>query len=172
MLGPIIIETNRYAQAPLPPRRANQAVPEFDPWDIVPNVEPWTDVEPSIVEDHGGLESPLRRPGKEPMQEDLVPMEATVQTKGGPLWYDLTLVELQGWLGILIYMDIKCEPARHNYSSNSELPQCQIILRVMTCKRWEAILHCLHLVDNSQIVRDTKHPQYDKIAKTRWLIDA
>ena len=176
MLARIIIETNRYAQAPLPPRRANQTVWEFDPWDVVHDVEPWADVEPSIIEDHKRLESLdqglLRRPCKEPMKEDPVLVEATVWTKGGPLWYDITLVELWGWFGILIYMGTKREPIRRNYWRNYELLQCQIIPKVMTCKRWKAILRCLHLVHNSQIVRDTKHPQYDKIVKTWWFIDA
>jgi len=32
-------------------------------------------------------------------------------------------------------------------------------------------MKCLHLVDNNTLVKDTKHPQFDRIAKTRWLLD-
>ena len=41
----------------------------------------------------------------------------------------------------------------------------------MTLGRWDEIMHCLHLVDNSSIVRDVNDPRFDRIAKTRWLVE-
>jgi hypothetical protein len=94
------------------------------------------------------------------------------RTKGGKRWKDLTIVELRTWLGILIMMEIKREPSKRNYWSQSELLQCQVIPRVMLYRRWEEIMRCLHLVVNASVVRDSKQPGYDKIAKCHWLVTA
>jgi hypothetical protein len=32
-------------------------------------------------------------------------------------------------------------------------------------------MRCLHLVDNNTIVRDVSDPLFDRIAKTRWLVE-
>lgn len=48
---------------------------------------------------------------------------------------------------------------------------CNLISQVMILGRWEQILRCLHLVDNANIIRDVKQPGFDRIAKTRWLLD-
>ena len=32
-------------------------------------------------------------------------------------------------------------------------------------------MRCLHLIDNSIVVRDVNDPRYDRIAKTRWIVD-
>lgn len=48
---------------------------------------------------------------------------------------------------------------------------CSLISEVMSRNRWEEILRCLHLVDNSTVVRDVKDPNFDRLAKTRWLLD-
>lgn len=87
----------------------------------------------------------------------------------GVCWYNFTMAELQGWLGILVYMRVNQELARCNYWSNSGLLKYRIIPTIMTCKHWKVINRCLHLTDNSTIVRDSKHPQYDKVEKARWF---
>lgn len=63
-------------------------------------------------------------------------------------------------------------PSIQNYWRRSEdFIHCQLISEVMTLARWEQILQCLHLVDNDLIVKDVNNPKFDRIAKTRWLID-
>jgi hypothetical protein len=42
----------------------------------------------------------------------------------------------------------------------------------MSGRRWEEITRCLHLIDNGNVVRDSKQLGYDKIAKCRWLVTA
>jgi hypothetical protein len=82
------------------------------------------------------------------------------------------VVELRAWIGILIYMGIKKQPARRHYWSRCELLRCKVIPTVISCRMWESIQRCLHLVDNTRVVRDCKLHGYDKIAKMRWLVDA
>ncbi len=42
----------------------------------------------------------------------------------------------------------------------------------MTRFRFEDILKCIHLVDNKSIILNKNDPTYNKIAKTRWLVEA
>ena len=42
----------------------------------------------------------------------------------------------------------------------------------MTQKRFEALTWCLHLVNNEVLVTDRGDPEYDKLAKVRWLCEA
>jgi hypothetical protein len=42
----------------------------------------------------------------------------------------------------------------------------------MTRSRFEDILKCIHLIDNKSIISNKNDPTYDKIAKTRWLVEA
>jgi hypothetical protein len=48
---------------------------------------------------------------------------------------------------------------------------CQLIAKIMSLARWEAILRCLHLVRNEDIVHDVNDPRFDRIVKTRWLVE-
>jgi hypothetical protein len=69
-------------------------------------------------------------------------------------------------------MGIKKEPARQHYWSKSEFLKCSVITKVMSCRRWEAITRCVHLVDNAKVIRDNRQPGYDKLAKCRWFVEA
>ena len=44
------------------------------------------------------------------------------------------------------------------------------ITRAMTRKQYEAIVRCLHLVDNDEVVTDKTQPGYSPIAKMEWLV--
>ena len=44
------------------------------------------------------------------------------------------------------------------------------ITRAMTRKRYEAIVRCLHLVDNDEVVTDKTQHGYSPIAKIEWLV--
>lgn len=93
-------------------------------------------------------------------------------TKGGKNWQDVDVLDIRGWLGICILMGCKRLPSHRQYWMRSEsFLHCQLISEVMSRDRWEQILRCLHLVDNNTVVRDPKDPTFDRIAKTRWLVD-
>lgn len=42
---------------------------------------------------------------------------------------------------------------------------------MFTRNRFESLLRCLHLVDNSTIESDKDSPRYDKLTKVRWIIN-
>jgi hypothetical protein len=48
---------------------------------------------------------------------------------------------------------------------------CTVIPRVMSYKQWDQINRCLHLVNNDQVIQGKENPDFDKLAKSRWLID-
>jgi hypothetical protein len=93
------------------------------------------------------------------------------RTKGGKRWKDISIVDLRAWIGILIYMGIKNKPYRRNYWSKYELLECQVIPRMMSCRRWEDITQYIYLVDNRKVVRDSRQVGYDKLAKVKWLVE-
>jgi hypothetical protein len=91
---------------------------------------------------------------------------------GGKGWVDVHIQELKAWLGIKIYMGLKPLLARRDYWSRSEeLFNCRIIPSVMTMRRWEAILRCLHLTDNEKLERDRSSLNFDRIGKIRMLLN-
>ena len=94
------------------------------------------------------------------------------RTKGGPMWKDVDRSDIRGWLGICILMGCKRLPSVRQYWMRSQpFLYCQLISSIMSLGRWEQIMRCLHLVDNSSIVRDVNDPRFDRIAKTRWLVE-
>jgi hypothetical protein len=42
----------------------------------------------------------------------------------------------------------------------------------MIRRRFEVILKCIHLIDNNLVVIDKNYLSHNKIAMTRWLIEA
>ena len=103
----------------------------------------------------------------------LPPVENEVpRTKGGPTWKDVNRSDIRGWLGICILMGCKRLPNVRQYWMRSQpFLYCQLILSIMSLGRWEQIMRCLHLVDNNSIVRDVNDPRFDRIVKTRWLVE-
>ena len=94
------------------------------------------------------------------------------RTKGGPKWKDVNRYEIRGWLGITILMGCKRLPSVRQYWMRSQpFLYCELISSIMSLGRWEQIMRCLHLVDNNSIVRDVRDPRFDRIAKTRWLVE-
>jgi hypothetical protein len=92
--------------------------------------------------------------------------------KGSSAWKDVDIPDIRGWIGICILMGCKKLPSVWHYWKRSEqFIHCQLISQVMTLARWEMILHCLHLVNNEEVIRDVNDPRFDRIAKTRWLVD-
>ena len=100
------------------------------------------------------------------------PPPKIARTKGKCNWKDVDRSEIRGWLGICILMGCKRLPSkRHYWMHGGPFIYCKLISQVMSLARWEQILRCLHLVDNAKVIRDVKEPGYDRIAKTRWLLD-
>ena len=85
---------------------------------------------------------------------------------------DVDRADIRAWLGICILVGCKeLSSKRHYWMRGEPFIYCSLISQVMSLGRWEQILRCLHLVDNSTVVRDVQDPRYDMIAKTRWLLD-
>ena len=139
--------------------RTEQAVP--DPWRVFDLY--WSDsvVDRIAVETNRYAATILSRDGEDPPR-----------TKGGPTWKDVDRSDIRGWLGICILMGCKRLPSvKHYWMLSEPFIYCQLISQVMSLRRWQQILSCLHLVDNAEVVRDTKDSRFDKIAKTRWLVE-
>lgn len=80
--------------------------------------------------------------------------------------------ELRAWFGIVVLVGVKKLPSIHHYWRQSEkFLYCTVIPHVMTLGRWEAIQRCLHLKDNRIVQRDTSHAEFDRLAKSRWLLE-
>jgi len=46
-----------------------------------------------------------------------------------------------------------------------------VIPKVLSHVGFEALLHCLHVIDNDSLETDRSHPKYDKIGKVRFIVD-
>lgn len=93
-------------------------------------------------------------------------------TNGGPRWTPVTAKEFRCWLGVVILMGLKSTPTIRDYWKEDSFWRCPVISKVMTRDRFECILRCLHCVNNQEIVTDRNDPQYDKIAKVRWVFES
>ena len=123
----------------------------------------WTDatIDRIALETNRYARAPL------PQVENEVP-----RTKGGPTWKDVARSDIRGWLGICILMGCKRLPSVRQYWMRSQpFLYCQLISSIMSLGRWEQIMRCLHLVDNNSIVRDVNDHRFDRIAKTRWMVE-
>jgi hypothetical protein len=109
VLQRICDETNRYARTVLP-----SPLPHATP-SVLPTENPTsldiTDLNTTI----GSSDVVAREEGMEEADDGVVVPPRQRKTKGGSMWKDLTIVELRAWIGILVYMDIKKEPARRHY---------------------------------------------------------
>jgi len=90
---------------------------------------------------------------------------------GGANWKKLTVKALKAWLGIVIYLGLKTEPALKDYWSLDTFFGCPIVRNIMSRDRFLSILRNIHLVDNSNLYTNRRDPQFDKLAKVRWLVD-
>jgi hypothetical protein len=92
--------------------------------------------------------------------------------RGGNKWKPVTICELRIWFGILILMGVKKMPCRRHYWMRGEQAlYCGVIPKAMSLVRWELIKRCLHLIDNAILVKEKSDPNFDRLAKTRWLLN-
>lgn len=73
--------------------------------------------------------------------------------------------------GVLMLMGLKELPTIRCYWSPSQFYGCPIISEVFTRRRFEAIIRCIHLVNNDTLVQNKGELGYDKLGKVRWLVD-
>jgi hypothetical protein len=92
-------------------------------------------------------------------------------TNGHADWVDVSVPKLKCWISILILMGLKPLPHRRLYWDRQPYYGCPIISVAMQRARFEAIMRCIHLVNNETVVTDEAAGGYNKIAKVRWLIE-
>lgn len=81
-------------------------------------------------------------------------------------WKDCTSKSVKSFLGLVIAVGFKNVPLANDYWSNSFLGCPEIVTNWPKRKFW-AMLHCLHLNDNSAALpRD--HENYDRLHKDLW----
>lgn len=85
-------------------------------------------------------------------------------SNGGKNWVNICSDELKGYLQILLYMGLKKLLQIRSYWEKLALFGCRVIKSIFTRDRFEAILRCIHLVDNDQLVRKGSLG-YDKLGK-------
>jgi hypothetical protein len=76
----------------------------------------------------------------------------------------------ESFWGVCILMGLKKLSSYRLHWSKKLLWRTPEIARALTRKRFEAIVRCLHLVDNDEVVTDKTQPDYSLIAKIEWLV--
>ena len=80
-------------------------------------------------------------------------------------WYDTTPSELKGFFGFKILLSA-CKPARIDFLWRSHpLFYHPLLSKLMTRKRYQQLMACLHLVDNDRI------DERNKVAKLRPMLE-
>lgn len=87
-------------------------------------------------------------------------------------WTALDSDELLAWFGVLMLMGLKEFLHIRCYWDRTLFYNCPLISEAMPRKRFEAIIHCLHLVNNETVVTNRGDPAYDKLVKCRWLCES
>ena len=85
-------------------------------------------------------------------------------------WIPMTREELLLWFGILTLMGIKELPSIRLYWSSNDFYGCPLIQSYMIRQCFEAIIRCVHLVNNLSLIapRELGH---DKIGKIYLLVE-
>ena len=86
-------------------------------------------------------------------------------TMGGPQWKALTIVELQAFIAIHIYMGLKKQPNLETYwKKPGSVFYCPIISNTMTRARFFQLRQCLHITNLASYAHiETGQPGYDKM---------
>jgi len=93
-------------------------------------------------------------------------------TNGCVDWTALDSDELLAWFGVLMLMGLKKFPHIRCYWDHTPFYNCPLISKAMPHKRFEAIIGCLHLVNNEVVVTNRGDPTYDKLAKCCSLCES
>jgi len=83
--------------------------------------------------------------------------------RGGETWFALHPPELRPFLAISLYMGIKIEPnGRCYWKKSCEFLWCPAISSIMTHDRYEHIIWCLHVNNDSRATTDRSKVEFDK----------
>jgi hypothetical protein len=93
------------------------------------------------------------------------------KTRGGPHWENMTIPELKAFFAVLLYMGMKRQPNRKSYWHKiGSIFHCPIISNIMSHRRFETLMRCLHLTNPESYVHEKGVPGYDKMGQLRWLL--
>ena len=90
------------------------------------------------------------------------------QTHGNKCVAEITLEEINQFIGIIIYIGVVKLPARRMYWATKT--RVDKIANVMTRNRFEEILTTIHFNDNG-LIPDAESPNYNKTYKMQPLVD-
>ena len=85
-------------------------------------------------------------------------------------WYDTTVSKMYLFLGVIIAMGVHLLPSLADYWSSDSLLGVPGICLGMPIDRFKALLHCMHINDNSKAV-PRNQPGYDRLHKIRPMIE-
>jgi hypothetical protein len=92
--------------------------------------------------------------------------------RGRAGWYPMMEKELKVFMAVIFYMGMKKLPNIKAYWAKSEeFFYCNVISGLFMRKRFLALLRCLHVTDPATYVEDRSSLDFDKMHKTRWLIN-
>jgi hypothetical protein len=90
----------------------------------------------------------------------------------GVYWELFTVAEFKTWLAIWLYIGMKRQPNMKSYwMKEGSVFHCSIISKVMSRNRFNALIRCFHITNPATYVSEKGLPEYDKLGKTRWLVD-
>lgn len=88
-----------------------------------------------------------------------------------PGWYDLSKDEMKAFFGILLLMCVNRSHHFYLYWSSDSFFNAPEISKVMAFKRFQSVLNCLHVSDNSKQKKKGEE-DHDRLAKIRPLVTA
>ena len=86
------------------------------------------------------------------------------------LWYDTTRQEIKAYLGLIILFGLSPSPRQRCYFSQDSFLGNNYVKSTFSEKRYEKLNQYFHVADKSA-EKPRGHPQYDKLAKVRNIID-
>lgn len=86
-------------------------------------------------------------------------------------WHDLSKEELEAFIGMLILMSVNPMPHTYLYWSSDKFFNLEEISKVMTSKRFQAILNSLHITDISKLKKSGEEG-HDRLGKVHPFVDA
>lgn len=85
-------------------------------------------------------------------------------------WSEVTIPEMQAFIGMIILMGVNNLPAIDLYWSSNPLFYNPTIASIMTCKRFKKILENIHLNDNEKMPKRSD-ARFDKLYKIRPFLN-
>ena len=94
-----------------------------------------------------------------------------IQDKVHSRWTDVTENDIWAFLGFMILMGINQLPSLVHYWRTDPIFRYSPVADRISRDKFLQILRFIHFVDNSTLVTDRTHPNYDRLGKIRPVID-